>query len=86
MLTISDCIEVTLEIESITSIQEAFEENTLRCAYCAVRNVCVCVCVLGSLEEHGKVQPRTQVLFFSLLLSKNSRNISYMLYALVAFC
>lgn len=36
MLTISDSIKVTPEIESITSIQEAFEGNTLKCAYCAL--------------------------------------------------
>lgn len=38
MLTISDFIKVTPEIESVTSIQEAFLGNTLKCAYCAVRS------------------------------------------------
>lgn len=45
MLTISDSMKVALEIENITSIQEAFEGNTLRCVYCAVRSVYVCVCM-----------------------------------------
>lgn len=38
MLTIRDTVKITPEIESVTSIQEAFEGRTLKCAHWAVRS------------------------------------------------
>ena len=72
MLTISDSIKVTPEIKSITSIQEAFEGNTLKCAYCAVGStleIWLVVLVLDRVAQTKVPQVSGALVWFAVVLA-----------------